>query len=420
MAHVGHSRVPLPLRVLPPRRARGLRQGAHADVRRDGRRGGAPLGDLLLLLCGVDDPGRRPPGSPRRPAGGGRRRPGDGGRDAGDGLRLELAPAVRRTVPRRGRRCGDVRRSAQDRRGVVPAVLLRHPLGGDGHDGGPGRPGGDRAPGLAGDRLRLARGARRRRRRHAGRSRALPAGRPRPASRARRRTADSGSGLARGPGGARTGPGQPRHVATVRGLLLPLLGHQQPLLLGRAVPARRLWPGHGGGGALLDGDVGRPPRGRAAHRVPLGPGAPAPAATLRRPDGRAVRRLGRLRPDARPAPAVGPLRALLRHGDGRRGVRPDVAARARGQPAGARRHRGRGREPRRVRRRRADAGPARGAPRRALDGRDAGRRADLSGGGVPAELHRVRDPDPVRLAHVAVLPRDPRPERLRAARLRPA
>ena len=94
--------------------------------------------------------------------------------------------------------------------------------------------------------------------------------------------------------------------------------------------------------------------------------------------------------DARPPPAVGPLRALLRDGTGRRRIRRDLAARARGQPAGARRHRGRGREPRRVRRRRADPGPARRAPGHALDGRDAGGRADLPGGGVPAELRGVR------------------------------
>ena len=178
-------------------------------------------------------------------------------------------------------------------------------------------------------------------------------------------------------------PAQPGHLAAVRRLLLPLLGHEQPLLLGGALPSRRLRPRHGRRGALRDRDILPPPRRRAPDRLPLGPGAPTPAAALRRPDGRAVRHLGRLRADARPPTAVGSLRALLRDGHGRRGLRPDLAARARGQPAGARRHRGRGREPRRVRRRRADPGPARRAPGRALDGRDAGGRADLPGGGVP-------------------------------------
>ena len=72
-----------------------------------------------------------------------------------------------------------------------------------------------------------------------------------------------------------------------------------------------------------------------------------------------VRRLGRVRPHARPPAARRGLRAALRHGAGGRGVRPDVAARARGQSARARRRRGGGGEPRRVRGRRADAGAAR-------------------------------------------------------------
>jgi multidrug transporter EmrE-like cation transporter len=58
-----------------------------------------------------------------------------------------------------------------------------------------------------------------------------------------------------------------------------------------------------------------------------------------------------------------------------------------------------------------DAGSAGRAARRPV-GRGGGReRARLPGRGLPGELRGVRDPDTVRLRRLAVLPRDPRPER---------
>ena len=198
---MGHPRLPVSLRVLPPRRAGGVRQGADAGLRRDGRAHRLPLGHLLLRLRRADDPGGRPPGPAGRPVGGGRRRPGDGGGDLPHGARAGLGPLVRRPVPRRRRRLRHVRRGAQDRGGVVSALVLRHALRRDGRNGGAGRAGGHGAGRLARDPSRLARGAGGRRDRHAGRRRPLSGARSGRASRASRRRGP------RRPGGPRSSRG---------------------------------------------------------------------------------------------------------------------------------------------------------------------------------------------------------------------
>ena len=95
-------------------------------------------------------------------------------------------------------------------------------------------------------------------------------------------------------------------------------------------------------------------------------------------------------------PLPGVCLLFLLHGrDGRR-LRPHLAARGRGEPARARRHRGGGDQPRRLRGRRPHPGPDRGGARRGLDGRDGRGRARLPGRVLPRRLRALRALRPAR------------------------
>ena len=250
-------------------------------------------------------------GSARRPVGRGRRGPGDGRRDPPDGARAGLGVLVCRALPGRGRRLRHVRGRAQGRHGVVPHLVLRHALGRDGGGGSARRTGRNGATGLARRPFRLARGARGGGDRDARRRPALPGVRSRRAPRASGREGSS-PWLARSPHRTRPGPGEPPHVAALPRVLLPLLGDEQPPLLGRALPPRRLRPRDGRRSLLRHGDVAGAVRRRAADRLRLGPRAPPASAALHGPDGRPVRGLARVRPDPGPPAAGGTLRPALR------------------------------------------------------------------------------------------------------------
>ena len=305
------------------------------------------------------------------------------------------APPVRGPVPRRRRRVRHVRRRAQDRGGLVSALLLRHPLRRDGRGGSPRRAGGHGVRRLAREPPRLARGARGRRDRHARRRR--------PLSRARARTSLPGTdGAARAPGWAAVLAGLGRVLGN-RHTWPPFLAFfflysATNNLFFWIVPCLRDLYGLGLTDAALYATatslallVAGPLTGFVSDRVLRRRRLPYTVLTAAQFVAWVVfvLTLGRL-------PLSGLYLAAVRHGDGGGGVRPDLAARPRGQPARARRGRGGGGEPRRVRGSRPDPGAARRPAGRPLGGGRRRRRARLPGRGVPGELRRVRGPHPLR------------------------
>src|SRR5882724_9659909 len=160
--------------------------------------------------------------------------------------------------------------------------------------------------------------------------------------RARGRGGVAATRAARAP--ARHGPRarQRPHVARLPQLLLSLLGDGQPLPLGGAVPARRLWAGDDAGGDDRRRHLHRAAGLGAAHGIRLRQRRTAAQGPVRRPEPRAPRRVGALPWHARRRRALGGGCPLLRHRPLRRRVRADVADRPRGEPARAGRHRRRG------------------------------------------------------------------------------
>ena len=269
------------------------------------------------------------------------------------------ALAVCRPVPRRRRRVRHVRGRAQDRRRLVPALVLRDPLRATAAVGVLG--------GLVGTApvAWLARGFGWRGALGAAAIVTLAGAAPVLALVRDHPPAGRAAGPRRAPGWATVVAGLGRVLRNPHTwppfLAFFFLYSATNNLFFWIVPCLRDVYGLGLTDAALYATalVAGAPRRRAADRLRLGPRAPPPSPALHGPDGAQfvawavfVLTLGRL-------PLGGLYAPALRHGAGGRGVRPDLAARARGQSARARRRRGGGGEPRRVRGRRPDPGAAR-------------------------------------------------------------
>src|SRR5262249_7690013 len=154
-----------------------------------------------------------------------------------------------------------------------------------------------------------------------------------PGSRARSAGAGAAPGLRRRAARHAHGPGEPPHLAAVPRLLLPAGGPEQPVALGRPVPARSLWP-LDARGRLLRHAPRAPPRGRGPAAVfPVGPGSPPAQASLRAPHRGALPPRGARGGGGGAAPPGGPFRAPLRRGGGGGGLPPPRADGRGGNPA---------------------------------------------------------------------------------------
>src|SRR5207249_10871982 len=98
------------------------------------------------------------------------------------------------------------------------------------------------------------------------------------------------------------GATQSAHLAAVPRVLLPLLRVREPVALGRAVPARRLWPLGARRRALRDRAVTGAPRLGAADGLRLRPRARTSEAAVRGPRVVLLRAVARAHRDARRAP----------------------------------------------------------------------------------------------------------------------